>query len=66
MLIKDIVKQIIHIAQIMIKLIAYIDMNNLYGSAISEYLTYGGFKWVENDIEIVNKILNKSNNSLHG
>ena len=50
----------------MIKLIAYIDMNNLYGSAISEYLTYGGFKWVENDIEIVNKILNKSNNSLHG
>ena len=66
MLIKDIVKQIINIAQIMIKLIAYIDMNNLYGRAMSEYLPYGGFKWAENNIEIVNKILNKSNNSLHG
>ena len=41
-------------------------MNNLYGSAMSEYLPYGGFKLVENDNETVNKILNKSNNSLHG
>ena len=46
--------------------INYIDMNNLYGGAISEYLPYGGFNWVENNDEIVNKILNKSDNSLHG
>ena len=45
--------------------IAYIYMNNLYGGAMSEYLPYGGFKWVKNDNEIVNKILNKINNSLH-
>ena len=46
--------------------INYIDMNNLYGGAMSEYLPYGAFKWVENNNEIVNKILNKSDNSLHG
>ena len=46
--------------------INYIDMNNLYGGAMSEYLTYGGFKQVENNNEIVNKIVNKSDNSLHG
>ena len=48
------------------KHIAYIDMNNLYGSAMSEYLPYGGIKWVKNNNEIVNKILNKSDNNLHG
>ena len=46
--------------------INYIDMNNLYGGAMSEYLPYGAFKWVENNNEIINKILNKSDNSLHG
>ena len=46
--------------------INYIDMNNLYGGAMSEYLPSGGFKWVENNNEIVNKILNKNDNSLHG
>ena len=29
------------------KHIAYTDMNNLYGSAMSGYLPYGGFKWVK-------------------
>ena len=41
-------------------------MNNLYGCAMSEYLPYGGFKWVKTNNETVNRILNKSDNSLHG
>ena len=41
-------------------------MNNLYGGAMSEYLPYGGFKWVKVNNEVVNRILNKSDNSLHG
>ena len=45
--------------------INYHDMNNLYGDAMSQYLPYGGFKWVEVNNEPVNKILNKSDNSLH-
>ena len=28
--------------------IIYLDMNNLHGWAMSEYLTYGGFKWLKN------------------
>ena len=28
--------------------ITYLDMNNLYGWAMSEYLPYGGFKWLKN------------------
>ena len=28
--------------------ISYLDMNNLYGRALSEYLPYGGFKWIKN------------------
>ena len=28
--------------------ITYLDMNNLYGWAMSEYLLYGGFKWLKN------------------
>ena len=69
MLQKDIAKQIINIVQVIYdknkpeKHIAYIDMNNLYGGAISEYLPYEGFKWIKSDNEIVNKILNKSDNS---
>ena len=35
--------------------IKYLDMNNLYGKAMSEYLPYGGFR-----------VLNKSDNSWHG
>ena len=27
---------------------SYLDMNNLYGWAMSEYLPYGGFKWLKN------------------
>ena len=46
--------------------IFYLDMNNLYGDAISEQLPYGGYKWVKNTNQVINKILNKSDNSLHG
>ena len=28
--------------------ISYLDMNNLYGWAMSEYLPYKGFKWLKN------------------
>ena len=30
------------------KLIAYLDMNNLFRWGMSEYLLYGGFKWLKN------------------
>ena len=46
--------------------INYLGMNNLYGDAMSEYLPYGSFKWVNINNEAVNRILNKSDNSLHG
>ena len=41
-------------------------MNNLYGGAMSEYLPYGGFKWVKVNNKVVNRILNRSSNSLYG
>ena len=28
--------------------ITYLDMNNVYGSAMSGYLPYGGLKWLKN------------------
>ena len=28
--------------------VTYLDMNNLYGWAMSEHLPYGGFKWLKN------------------
>ena len=30
------------------KFISDFDMNNLYGSGMSEFLPYGGFKWIKN------------------
>ena len=33
---------------------------------MSEYLPYGGFKWVKTTNETVNRILNKKHDSLHG
>ena len=33
---------------------------------MSQYLPYGGFKWVKVNNKTINRILNKSNNSLHG
>ena len=48
------------------KYIHYLDMNNLYRKAMTEYLLYGGFKWVKVNNKTINRILNKSDNSLHG
>ena len=48
------------------KYIIYLNMNNLYGKAMSEYLPYGGFKWFKINNETFNRILNKSDNSLYG
>ena len=43
------------------KLITYLDMNNLYGWGLSDYLPYGGFKWSKNvDGFNVNSISEKS------
>ena len=46
--------------------IFYLNMNNLYGKAMSQYLPYGGFKWVKVNNETINRVLKKSDNSLHG
>ena len=41
--------------------ISYLDMNNLYGWAMSRYLPYGGFKWLTNvDWFDVNSVSEKS------
>ena len=45
--------------------IKYFDMNNLYGKVTSEYLLYGGVKWVKVNNEVINRILNESSNNLH-
>ena len=36
--------------------ISYLDKNNLYDWTISEYLPYGGFKWLKNVDELVKKV----------
>ena len=41
-------------------------MNNLYGGAMSEYLPYGKFKWVKVNNKVINRILNKKEDSLLG
>ena len=43
------------------KFITYLNMNNLYGWAMSNYLPYGGFKWLKNvDMFHVNSVSEKS------
>ena len=43
------------------KLITYLNMNNLYGGVLSDYLPYGEFKWLKNvDRFNVNSISEKS------
>ena len=47
------------------KYIIYLDMNNLYGCAMSQYLPYSNFKWVKNIDKIKQKLMNiKSNSSI--
>ena len=39
--------------------VTYLDMNNLHGWAISEYLPFGEFKWIKNvdefDVNLISK-----------
>ena len=44
----------------------YLDIDNLYGKAMSEYLPYGGFKWLEVNNETTKKVLNARDDSLQG
>ena len=48
------------------KYIIYLDMNNLYRCAMSQYLPYGGFKWVKNTDKIKQKLMNIESNSSNG
>ena len=41
-------------------------MNNLYGCAMSQYLPYGGFKWVKNIDKIKQILMNIKSNSSTG
>ena len=45
------------------KHILYLDMNNLYGHAMSQYLPYANFKWVKNINEIEQKLTKIKSNS---
>ena len=48
------------------KYILYLDMNNLYEHAMSQYLLYADFKWVKNIDEIKQKLMNIKRNSSTG
>ena len=39
------------------KYIIYLDINNLYGHAMSQYLPYADFKWVKNIDKIEQKLI---------
>ena len=43
--------------------VTYPDMNSLYGHAMSQYLPYANFKWVNNINEIEQKLMKIKNNS---
>ena len=43
--------------------ILYLDMNNLYWHAMSQYLPYANFKWVRNINRIEQKLMRIKNNS---
>ena len=46
--------------------INYLGMNNLHGYAMSQYLPYGGLKWIKITSETVNRKLNEKDKYLHG
>ena len=48
------------------KHIFYLDMNNLYGNAVSQYLPYADFKWVKDINKIEQKLMNIKSNSSTG
>ena len=46
--------------------ILYLDMNNLYGHAMSQYLPYASFKWVKNIDKIKQKLMSIKSNCSTG
>ena len=48
------------------KYIIYLDMNNLYGHAMSQYLPYANFKWVKNIDKIEQKLMQIKKDSSTG
>ena len=48
------------------KYIIYLDMNNLYVHAMSQYLPYSNFKWVKNIDKTKQKLININSNSSTG
>ena len=46
--------------------ILYLDMNNLYGCAMRQYLPINDFKWVKNIDKIEQKLMRIKNNSSTG
>ena len=44
--------------------ISYLDMNNLYGWAMSKYLPYEGFKWLKNVDELDVMSINKKKSNM--
>ena len=48
------------------KCIIYLDMSNLYGCTMSQYLPYSNFKWVKNIDQIKQKLMNIKSNSSTG
>ena len=48
------------------KYIIHPDMDNLYGHAMSQYLSYADFKWVKNIDKIEEKLLRTKSNSSTG
>ena len=45
------------------KHILYLDINNLYGHTMSQYLLYANFKWIKNIDKIEQKLMNIKSNS---
>ena len=67
-MLKDTVKQVTNTWKITIlhapKYISYLDMNKFCSWGMSDYLTYGGFKWLKNTNNFnVNSISKKSSTS---
>ena len=48
------------------KYIIYLEMNNLYGQAMSQYLPYANFKWIKNIDKIKQKLMNIKSDSSTG
>ena len=48
------------------KYIIYLDMNNLYGHAMSQYLPYASFNWVKNIDKIEQKLMQIKRDSSTG